>query len=95
MTGVLPTGKNDPGVWVLDDRDTIPELSVAVGSTQVTVLPLTPNVTVSNTSPMQETTGGILSTVWRNVLLLDFDFKNVLLNIGNESEHATTSVLQN
>ena len=69
MTGVVPTGKNDPGVWVLDDRDTMPELSVAVGSTQVTVLPLIPLVTVSNTSPMQETTGGMLSTVWRNVIV--------------------------
>ena len=62
VTWVVPTWKNDPGLCVLDDSEAVPVLSVAVGSTQVTVVPPTPLLTVCVTSLMQEMTGAIVST---------------------------------
>ena len=63
VTAVVPTGKNAPGAWVLEVSETIPELSVAVGSVHVTVVPPTPVATVSVMSPMQAITGATVSTV--------------------------------
>ena len=60
---MLPTVKKFPGAAVLDDRETVPELSVAVGSVQVTVVPPTPVLTVVETSLMQAMTGSMVSTV--------------------------------
>ena len=62
VTAVVPTEKNDPGTWVLEVNVSWPELSVAVGSVQVTVVPPTPLLTVVVTSLMQETVGGMVST---------------------------------
>ena len=39
VTGVDPTVKNDPGAGFLLRRVTVPELSVAVGSGKLTVVP--------------------------------------------------------
>ena len=46
VTSVVPTRKKFPGACVLDDKETNPELSVAVGSVQVTVVPPVPSGTV-------------------------------------------------
>ena len=59
VTWVVPTLKKVPGAWVLPVRETTPELSVAVGSVHVTVVPVLPAVTVVVTSLMQATTGGV------------------------------------
>ncbi len=59
---MVPTTKKDPGAWLLDVRVTMPELSVAVGSVQVTVVPATPVLTVWAMSLRQAMTGGIVST---------------------------------
>ncbi len=45
-TWVVPRVKKVPGAWLLDDKVTIPELSVAVGSVQVMMVPLVPKGTV-------------------------------------------------
>ena len=63
VTWVVPTLKKLPGTCVLPVRDTVPELSVAVGSTQLTDVPELPAVTVVVTSLIQLTTGATLSTV--------------------------------
>ena len=63
VTCVVPTLKKSPGARVLDVKLTMPELSVAVGSVQVTVAPATPVPTVCVTSLMQFITGATLSTV--------------------------------
>ena len=68
MTWVVPTLKNVPGLWLLDERVTTPELSVAVGSVQVTVVPEEPRATVTVTSVMQLTTGGVVSTEMEQIL---------------------------
>ena len=39
VTGVVPTGKKSLGALVLETRVTVPELSDALGSCQLTVLP--------------------------------------------------------
>ena len=62
VTWVVPTEKNCPGLAVLDDNEGVPLLSVAVGSTQVTVVPPTPLLTVLVTSLMQAMVGGMVST---------------------------------
>ncbi len=62
VTSVLPTVKKFPGEWVLPVKVTMPELSVAVGSVHVTVVPATPLLTVVVMSLMQVTTGGTEST---------------------------------
>ena len=65
VTWVVPTWKNCPGLAVLDDRfGTWPELSVAVGSVQDTVVPPTPLPTVAETSLIQAMVGGMVSTDW-------------------------------
>ena len=58
---MVPTPKKDPGVCVLDVV-TPPELSVAVGSIQVTDVPVLPVVVDTVTSLMQLTTGAMVST---------------------------------
>ena len=63
VTWVVPTLKKLPGAWVLWESETMPELSVAVGSVQVTVAPPTPVLTVWATSLMQAITGATVSTV--------------------------------
>ena len=63
VTAVVPTGKKVPGAWVLDEAGVAPELSVAVGSVHVTVVPVTPLLTVVETSLMHETVGGMVSTI--------------------------------
>ena len=63
---MVPTGKKVPGLWVLDDRvGTWPELSVAVGSVQETVVPVDPLLTAVDTSLMQAMVGGMESTETR------------------------------
>ena len=59
---MLPTTKNDPGARLLEDRETTPELSVAVGSIQERVAPPMLRPTVPTTSLMHATTGGTSST---------------------------------
>ena len=44
-------------------RETTPELSVAVGSVHVTVVPVLPDETVVVTSLMQAMTGAVVSTI--------------------------------
>ena len=58
---MVPTPNKDPGVWVLDVK-TLPPLSVAVGSVQVTEVSVLPVVVLPVTSLMQLTTGAMLST---------------------------------
>jgi len=62
VTWVVPTLKNVPGKCVLDTDGVAPELSVAVGSVHVTVVPVLPDATVTVTSLMHETVGGVEST---------------------------------
>ena len=62
VTVLLPTGKKSLGLLVLDTKKKVPELSVTVGSCQVTCLPVTPKATSNVRSPGQVTTGGVLST---------------------------------
>ena len=59
---MVPTGKKVPGACVLDVRETVPELSVAVGSVHVTTVPVTPLLTVSVMSLMHAMTGAMVST---------------------------------
>ena len=59
---MLPTTKNDPGARLLEDKVTTPELSVAVGSTQDTVIPPTLRPIWLVTSSIQATTGATSST---------------------------------
>ena len=59
---MLPTTKNDPGARLLEDKETTPELSVAVGSTQDTVVPPTLRPIWLVTSLMQLTSGAMSST---------------------------------
>ncbi len=61
-TSVDPTTKNEPGAWLLDDKVTVPELSVAVASGKRTVVPGVPRGTDSEISSGQVATGGTLST---------------------------------
>ena len=61
VTVVVPTGKSEPGACDLDCRDTLPELSVAVGSVHVTVVAPKPAGIVLVMSSMAETTGALLS----------------------------------
>ena len=67
---MLPTVKNDPGARLLEDKETTPELSVAVGSTQDTVAPPMFNPIVVDTSSMHMTMGATLSTEKTNKFLL-------------------------
>ncbi len=60
---MVPTTKKVPGAWLLDVNVTMPELSVAVGSVQVTVVPATPLPTVVVMSLIQLMTGGTVSSV--------------------------------
>ena len=69
VTWVVPTLKKFPGACVLPVRETTPELSVAVGSVQVTVVPATPVPTVSVMSLMHAITGGTVSTVIYKIVL--------------------------
>ena len=62
VTEVDPTTKNCPGARVLDCRLTTPELSVAVGSVQVTTAPPMLRPMVVPTSSQPEITGAISST---------------------------------
>ena len=61
VTVVVPTLKKVPGWWVLPVRVTTPELSVAVGSVQLTVVPVLPDGTVVKISLMPLITGGVVS----------------------------------
>ena len=61
VTGVVPTLKKVPGWWVLSVRVTTPELSVAVGSVQLTVVPVLPDGTVTTMSLASLITGGVVS----------------------------------
>ena len=54
--------KKVPGAWVLPVRETVPELSVAVGSVHETTVPVTPVLTVSVMSLMHAMTGATVST---------------------------------
>ena len=59
---MFPTLKNDPGVLLLEDSVTVPELSVADGSTQDTVIPPRLRPIWLVTSSMQLTRGAMSST---------------------------------
>ena len=54
--------KNCPGACDLDAKLTMPELSVAVGSLHVTVVPGEPKDVVSVMSSRHTITGGMVST---------------------------------
>lgn len=60
-TCVIPILKNIPGACVSLIRVAVPELSVAVGRVQVTVVPGLPDAAVLRTSPVQLRVGGITS----------------------------------
>ena len=62
VTGVLPTGKNELGCLVLLTKVTMPELSVAVGSSKATVLPGLPLGTVTVMSSTLAIIGATSST---------------------------------
>ena len=62
VTVVVPIGKNWPGACDLESSDTLPELSVAVGSSKVIVAPPEPKGTCLNMSLMPFTMGGTEST---------------------------------
>ena len=79
VTAVVPTTKNAPGACVLSVSETTPELSVAVGSVHVTVVPPTPVATVSVMSPIQAITGATVSTV--NTRLMK---SNLMLTLQGE-----------
>ena len=61
VTGVVPTLKKEFGNLVLDTRVAVPELSVAEGSCQLTVVPGDPDGTVTVMSLIGEILGGIVS----------------------------------
>ena len=61
VTGVVPTLKKELGNLVLDTRVAVPELSVAKGSCQLTVVPGEPDGTVTVMSLIGEILGGIVS----------------------------------
>ena len=63
VTWVVPTLKKVPGAWVLPVKETTPELSVAVGSVHVTVVPVLPDVTVVVMSLRHVMTGAVVSTI--------------------------------
>ena len=62
MTLVVPTGKNEGDVWDLARRVAVFELSTAVASCQVTVIPCEVGGAFSVMSFGQVTTGGVTST---------------------------------
>ena len=61
VTGVDPTGKNELGDFVLDSKVAVPESSLAVGSSQITLVPGDPTGTVTMMSSMGLMIGGWLS----------------------------------
>ena len=61
VTGVVPTLKKELGNLVLDTRVAVPELSVAEGSCQLTVVPGEPDGTVMVMSLIGVILGGIVS----------------------------------
>ena len=63
VTKVVPTWKKDPGSCVVDANITSPELSVAIGSVQLTVVPFRPNGISSVISFTVLMIGGELSTI--------------------------------
>lgn len=69
---VLPTGKESPGLALLDVSETKPELSVAEGTVQVTTAAVTPNGTVREMSLGQFwIMGSVLSVGWNGALSMD------------------------
>ena len=66
MTLVDPTGKAEPETWVMPERVTFPELSIAVGSAHATITCCVPGETVSVMSGGQVTSGGLVSTIKTN-----------------------------
>lgn len=62
---VEPTGKLDPGSLVLTTRLAVPELSVAVGSTQLTATSGVPKDTVRSMFEGQFEITGIVSSTKR------------------------------
>ena len=62
VTGVVPTGKKDPGELVLCCSVAVPELSVTVGSVHDTVVPSVPKGMTRVMSSNGEMTGAMVST---------------------------------
>ncbi len=62
VTWVLPTGKNELGELVLEVKVAVPELSVAEGSSQLTMAPFWVIEMVTVISSKGEITGGVVST---------------------------------
>ena len=58
VTGVDPTGKNELGERVLESKVAVPESSLAVGSSQITLVPGDPTGTVTMMSSMGLIIGG-------------------------------------
>ena len=61
----------------------MPELSVAVGSVQETVVPVTPLLTVVETSLMQAITGAMVSTDERNAQV----YENLIQKLFFDYDH--------
>ena len=61
VTGVDPTGKNELGELVLESKVAVPDSSLALGSSQFTVVPDDPAGTVTMISSMGLMIGGWLS----------------------------------
>ena len=68
VTGVTPVSKYCPGVWLALSKVTLPELSVAVGTGNCTVVPPSNKGIVTTLSSGPETTGGRVSTETLNVI---------------------------
>lgn len=75
VTKVVPTWKNVPGPFVLETKVTNPERSVAEGSIQVIVVPVSPSsMTSCITAGQLVIVGGVVSTgrkSWDNMWMLD------------------------
>ena len=61
-----PTGNKSPELKLLLAMLAVPDISVAVGVTQVTVVPGVPRETVTVTPSVQMGTGAVVSTVIMN-----------------------------
>ena len=80
---MTPSGKSNPGWWDLVTAGVMPELSVAVGSVQVTIIDVLPiGVTMLMGPGQLLTTGGVVSCP--STALKENGHKKVLVVISHE-----------
>ena len=80
--------KNEPGAWEHSDKATTPELSVAVGSSQVTTVPGDPKLVSSVIPARQSMTGRVWSTVDK------ITFKFTGLMVHSEMEYSARNLIR-